>query len=68
MGLVVKPFLLQSHIWKGISMADQPDNLVLELLRAIRTDQEETNTKLGAMAQTASLLKMNFLFSLKTKI
>ena len=34
-------------------MSDQqPDNLVLEMLRVIRAGQEETNGKLGAMAQS----------------
>lgn len=33
-------------------MIDQPDNLILELLRTIRAEQAETNAKLGAMAQS----------------
>ncbi len=32
-------------------MSDQPDNLVLDLLRAIRAEQGEMNAKLGALAQ-----------------
>ena len=33
-------------------MTEQPDNLVLEMLRVIRAEQEETNHKLGALAQS----------------
>lgn len=33
-------------------MTDQPDNLILELLRTIRAEQAETNAKLGVMAQS----------------
>jgi polyhydroxyalkanoate synthesis regulator phasin len=33
-------------------MSEQPDTLVLELLRTIRADQEQTNAKLGSLTQS----------------
>ena len=33
-------------------MAKQPENLVLELLRVIRSEQSEMSAKIGAMAQS----------------